>query len=91
MPTPRLSCDKAKAYLSLSAPAGLNELASPTPSPVIGRDTEVESVDNASPDDVISRVEPEGSSDISEEDVMKLVGLVERCVGERDFYHHIRY
>lgn len=28
------------------------------------------------------RFEPEGSSDISEEDVLKLVGLVEQCVGK---------
>lgn len=28
------------------------------------------------------RIEPEGSSDISEEDILKLVGLVEQCVGK---------
>lgn len=96
---PENTLSRQRPFLSLSAPAGLNNLLTPLSSPsVINRDFsttvspsdqdppaevqhESERISNEADDNNSSeRLEPEGSSEISEEDVMKLVGLVDLCV-----------
>lgn len=94
--TPESSINRPRSFSSLSAPAGLNTFAlSPVASPTVNSDIQanvISQTDITTTSPSISnscsgvndiegdRIEPEGSSDISEEDVLKLVGLVEQCV-----------
>lgn len=95
---------RQRSFLSLSAPAGLNALASGSLSPLVSPTIQIRDFHNTptlvegknslpldksselqqdeSKESLFSteRLEPEGSSEISEEDVLKLVNLVEVCV-----------
>ncbi|XP_039262477.2 FAST kinase domain-containing protein 2, mitochondrial-like [Styela clava] len=75
---------RQRTFLSLSAPAGLNTLASGSLSPLISPTIQPKAseITQNETEAIFSseRQEPEGSSEISEEDVMKLVNLVDVCI-----------